>query len=690
MKYYISVLAIFACLPWSGVMRAARGGPAADPPSFAFPHDMATYRITAAFDLDPATGAQADWTGWRSDDTGTGSGHAYDGHNGTDTGLPNGTALYAIAPGTVTSLRESVPDDAHSDTGNYLIMRHTIGSAVYESRFWHLQQNGVLPALNGSILKGQHVAYSNNTGNSTGPHLHYAILRTSASGGSGYNTCPYYHGWWEQDEFYYGNGRVCSVYVAIDPSVATLNCRAGSSTSYAAITSLAGGRRFAAIERNTWWRIFLPMPPARAIESRLPSGALNAAAYSESGAWNDDAARSAASDASDDPNRVALTGAGSRYSAFSGSGGADSATFTFRPTQRGNYRIFATWPAAANAAGATARIQHDDGAGAITSDDVVFDQAGLYDAPGGSGTQASPYLIDRNPYLAYHTTVGGQDLWNLYNCSTAPEEGPERIYKIVVYAPTSITVSVEHADYPTKDVDIHLLSALSASSCLARADFSFTYSLPAAGTYYIAADTYGSGAAAEARATDYTLTVTLDDTAALPNSWVRLGEYFYLPGVDYTVQFLENTVTGPVNAGAPGRFYAGAIKVAPVLTYRSGWHSDNALYSARIDTSATPVCSVVVHEDSTGLNDSRVIDEYKEIPIYQSPGADSTNSSPVVAKAVTGQRFVCTARTLDGWYRVDLTNACDAPEGWISGDHLILYNAAAAPVYSGVNEWRFY
>jgi len=132
MKYYISVLAILACLPWSGVMRAARGGPAADPPSFAFPHDMATYRITAAFDLDPATGAQADWTGWRSDDTGTGSGHAYDGHNGTDTGLPNGTALYAIAPGTVTSLRESVPDDDHSDTGNYLIMRHTIGSAVYE------------------------------------------------------------------------------------------------------------------------------------------------------------------------------------------------------------------------------------------------------------------------------------------------------------------------------------------------------------------------------------------------------------------------------------------------------------------------------------------------------------------------------------------------------------------------------
>jgi murein DD-endopeptidase MepM/ murein hydrolase activator NlpD len=40
---------------------------------------------------------------------GTGSGHAYDGHNGTDTGLPNGTALYAIAPGTVTSLAKACP-----------------------------------------------------------------------------------------------------------------------------------------------------------------------------------------------------------------------------------------------------------------------------------------------------------------------------------------------------------------------------------------------------------------------------------------------------------------------------------------------------------------------------------------------------------------------------------------------------
>ncbi|MCC6546984.1 peptidoglycan DD-metalloendopeptidase family protein [Candidatus Sumerlaeota bacterium] len=656
----------------------AQPGLAKDPPPFGLPFNPDGYYTTAAFDLSRGAGVISDWTGWVTGDPTGGNGHAYDDHSGTDTGMVTGTNLYAVANGTVSSLYEDYPTDDHSGGGNYMIFSFSHAGETYLVNNWHLNYQGALKSAGQSVTRGELVGLSDNTGNSTGPHLHLGIARSSATGNY---TCGYYHGWWEIDEFYYGNTRPCLTYVKVD-ATGSLNCRLGASTSYGLITVLQEGGYYIASQRNGWWRIFLPMPPARAVESRAPGGAL-ASGYSESGTWVNDAARTSIVDPAGDVNVVTLTGTGSRYSTFSGTGGADSATYAFTTPQYGNYKVMATWPGTANAQNVTYRVTH---AGGTT--DVLVNQTPATGLPAGTGTHANPYLIEKNLYVANHTTVGGDDTWNSYSPtgSGISEAGPERIYKFTVTKNQNVTVTVDHTGYPTKDIDVHLLTSLSNTACVARSDWTFTYAVTP-GTYYIACDSYGTTNNA---ATNYTLTVKLDGEP-FANDWVNLGEFLMNRNTNYSVQVLESSVTGVVNGSLPGRVYTDALKLVPVITTRSGWCSDQAGLSSRVNTSTTPLASVVVSHDSTVGNDSRDLVDYKEFPVYASPGVDLANSSAIVAKVVTGQRFVCRERTADGWYKIDLTTATGATQGWISGVPLIIYNASAAPIVSSsAGQWIFY
>lgn len=659
MKRRILLLAASALLLVSGALAQI----AQDPPGFAFPFNQSSYRMTSAFDLDRASGPRADYTGWRSGDPTAGNGHAYDQHTGTDTGMPNGTPLYAIANGTVTSRYQDFPTNDTSGGGNYIITSHSTGGHTYRVNFWHLDYQGALVGVGGSVTKGQHIANSNNTGNSTGPHLHYGISRSSATNNY---TCGYYHGWWESGEFYWGDTRPCLVFVRVNSG--PLNSRTGNTTAYPIITTMPANNVFVATQHNGWWRVLLPMPAAWVVEARTPAGALSGA-YSETGAWTSDAARSNVIDLDDDANRTVRTALGSRYSTFSGTGGTDTATFRFTPTQSGTYRVLTTWPREANALGVTYRVAHSGG-----TSDVLLNQRGDASAA-GSGLHADPYVIARNPYVGYHTTIGGQSIWNSYSPagSGVSQGGPERLYRFTLPQSSSVSVRVDHLDYPTKDVDIHLLGSLSNTNCLVRNDWTFSYSA-SAGTYYISADTYQTAS----RATDYKLTVEFDDTTQLPDSWVAIGEYSFDRNVEYSVQVREQSVTGPADPTRPSRVYADAIKIVPVITHRSGFISSDAAFSSRVNTATTPICSVVVQADRLAGNDSRDISDYIEVPVHAAKGVGTVNFSPILAKIVTGQRLVVTERTADGWYRVDLTNASGATTGWISGRHLTIYNAPAA------------
>lgn len=89
-------------------------------------------------------------------------------HSGVDYAAPRGTAVYASGNGRVEMARYV------NGYGNFIKIRH---SSEYETAYGHLQRfaSGIRPGV--SVRKGQIIAYVGNTGRSTGPHLHFEILR---------------------------------------------------------------------------------------------------------------------------------------------------------------------------------------------------------------------------------------------------------------------------------------------------------------------------------------------------------------------------------------------------------------------------------------------------------------------------------------------------------------------------------
>ena len=100
------------------------------------------------------------------------------GHNGLDYGLPTGTQVIAPHSGKVI---EATNDP--TGYGNYL----KIENAKEGSVLAHLQTFQV--KVGDMVSEGQPIALSNNTGNSTGPHLHwgyYLFPRNRQNGYAGF------------------------------------------------------------------------------------------------------------------------------------------------------------------------------------------------------------------------------------------------------------------------------------------------------------------------------------------------------------------------------------------------------------------------------------------------------------------------------------------------------------------------
>lgn len=85
-------------------------------------------------------------------------------HKGVDLAVPVGTAVHAADSGVVEISKLS------DSFGNYVVINHQNG---FKTLYAH---NSVLLVKEGDIIsKGQQIALSGNTGNSTGPHLHFEI-----------------------------------------------------------------------------------------------------------------------------------------------------------------------------------------------------------------------------------------------------------------------------------------------------------------------------------------------------------------------------------------------------------------------------------------------------------------------------------------------------------------------------------
>lgn len=85
-------------------------------------------------------------------------------HQGLDIAVPTGTPVRAAAAGTVTYA------GAMGGYGNIVIIDH--GNRV-ETRYAH--NSRIVVRVGQRVKRGEVIAYSGNTGNSTGPHLHFEI-----------------------------------------------------------------------------------------------------------------------------------------------------------------------------------------------------------------------------------------------------------------------------------------------------------------------------------------------------------------------------------------------------------------------------------------------------------------------------------------------------------------------------------
>ncbi|MCX4235899.1 M23 family metallopeptidase [Streptomyces sp. NPDC020707] len=98
-------------------------------------------------------------------------------HSGQDFAVSSGTQVVAAHGGTVVKTGGNGAGDGPA-YGNAVVIKH--GNGTY-SQYAHLSRVDVKP---GQVVKtGQRIALSGNTGNSSGPHLHFEI-RTTANYGS--------------------------------------------------------------------------------------------------------------------------------------------------------------------------------------------------------------------------------------------------------------------------------------------------------------------------------------------------------------------------------------------------------------------------------------------------------------------------------------------------------------------------
>ncbi len=99
-------------------------------------------------------------------------------HCAIDYGCPKGTPVYAAESGTVTVHDGGYGDGYYGNTsanggwGNYIIIAHANN---YYTRYAHMSTGRFVVKTGTKVKRGQLIGYSGNSGNTSGPHLHFGL-----------------------------------------------------------------------------------------------------------------------------------------------------------------------------------------------------------------------------------------------------------------------------------------------------------------------------------------------------------------------------------------------------------------------------------------------------------------------------------------------------------------------------------
>lgn len=105
-------------------------------------------------------------------------------HGAIDYGIPVGTPVYAAADGVVMKIANLT-----SSYGTYVVIRHTNG---LETWYAHGTSGSICVSPGQTVTRGQRIMSSGNTGNSTGPHLHFEVRVAPYGYGNRVNPTQYF------------------------------------------------------------------------------------------------------------------------------------------------------------------------------------------------------------------------------------------------------------------------------------------------------------------------------------------------------------------------------------------------------------------------------------------------------------------------------------------------------------------
>lgn len=180
--------------------------------------------------------------------------YGFPGHNGIDWAIVNYTDILDTAPGIVTMITP-VKADPNGYGLNIQITHEGTEGEKYTTIYAHLGNVKVTPGQ--EVEAGELIALSDNTGNSTGPHLHFGLRDMS-------RLSEPYRGW--VDPMPYFRAIPAPAPPADVPElgvvmISNLNLRAGPSTNSAVIGSVGKGLVVQIYDQaeddmgNLWYRV---------------------------------------------------------------------------------------------------------------------------------------------------------------------------------------------------------------------------------------------------------------------------------------------------------------------------------------------------------------------------------------------------------------------------------------------------
>jgi len=104
-------------------------------------------------------------------------------HTGMDFTAPIGTPIHATGDGTIAGGADA-EQVGGSGYGKYVVINHGYG---YKTLYAHMSMIDVKPGQ--QVKRGDIIGYVGNTGSSTGPHLHYEVIK----GGEKINPINFYY-----------------------------------------------------------------------------------------------------------------------------------------------------------------------------------------------------------------------------------------------------------------------------------------------------------------------------------------------------------------------------------------------------------------------------------------------------------------------------------------------------------------